>query len=148
MYVCVSHVFEPDALMTAYPTHLHAFALATYGYGMICGQWIHVANSRVGYLCTASIGEEYELVQCTNAFPILRPLVRVASSVRSEHDTVGTVSLTRADLQDVEADFAYALRLVHAELEDRNVLTRAFFAQHAAAVATGENIIYFNYIRT
>lgn len=52
------------------------------------------------------------------------------------HTTQCRVSLTRAHLQHVEADLTHALRLVHAELEDRHVLTRAFVAQHAAAVPT------------
>lgn len=63
-----------------------------------------------------------------------------AYSVSTELDTEVTVSLTRADLENVEADLTHALWLVHAELEDRHVLTRAFVAQHAAAVTTGESI--------
>lgn len=45
-------------------------------------------------------------------------------------------SLTRADLQHVEADLADSLRFVHTELEDRYVLTGTLVAEHAAAVTT------------
>jgi hypothetical protein len=37
-------------------------------------------------------------------------------------------TLTGAHLQHVEANLAYALRLVHAELQNRHVLARALVA--------------------
>lgn len=46
--------------------------------------------------------------------------------------------LTSAELQYVETDLAHSLRLVQAELEDRDVLVGAFVAQHPAAVPTGK----------
>lgn len=45
-------------------------------------------------------------------------------------------SLTRAYLQHVEADLADPLRLVHAELENRYILARAFVTQHTPAMPT------------
>lgn len=45
-------------------------------------------------------------------------------------------SLTRADLQHVEADLADPLWLVHTELEDRYILTGTLVTEHAAAMTT------------